>query len=44
MLVFGMINWTGNWYDPEGPAKPRQIAEMVLEMAVRDGKTAEPIR
>ncbi len=32
MLLFGMINWTGNWYDPAGPVKPYAIADMVYEM------------
>lgn len=32
MLLFGMINWTGNWYDASGPIKPDAIADMVLDM------------
>ena len=32
MLLFGMINWTGNWYDVAGPIKPDTIADMALEM------------
>ena len=32
MLLFGMINWTGNWYDPEGPITPGVIADMAFEL------------
>jgi AcrR family transcriptional regulator len=32
MLLFGMINWTGNWYDPAGPVKPTTVADMVFDM------------
>tara|TARA_R110000782_G_scaffold78276_8_gene155537 strand:- start:201371 stop:201949 length:579 start_codon:yes stop_codon:yes gene_type:complete len=32
MLLFGMINWTGNWYDASGPIKPDDIADMVYDM------------
>ena len=32
MLLFGMINWTGNWYDASGPIKPDEIADMAMEM------------
>lgn len=32
MLLFGMINWTGNWYDPAGPIKPSEIADMVTDL------------
>lgn len=35
MLLFGMINWTGNWYDASGPIKPDAIADMALEMVAR---------
>lgn len=31
MLLFGMINWTHNWYDPEGVLKIDELADMVLE-------------
>jgi AcrR family transcriptional regulator len=34
MLLFGMINWTGNWYDPTGPLDPDSIADMAFELAV----------
>lgn len=32
MLLFGMINWTGNWYDPAGAVKVDQLAEMAFAM------------
>lgn len=32
MLLFGMINWTGNWYDAAGQIKPEQIADMAFEL------------
>jgi AcrR family transcriptional regulator len=28
MLFFGMLNWTHTWYDPTGPVKPGQFADM----------------
>ena len=28
MLYFGMINWTHTWLDPDGPARPEQIAAL----------------
>ncbi|QBE92482.1 TetR/AcrR family transcriptional regulator [Sphingomonas paucimobilis] len=31
MLLFGMINWTHTWYDPDGAVKIDELAEMVLE-------------
>ncbi len=37
MLVFGMINWTSNWYDPAGKLTPAQIADLAFEMAIADG-------
>jgi AcrR family transcriptional regulator len=35
MLLFGMINWTGNWYDVSGPLKPDDIAAMTYAMVTR---------
>ena len=32
MLLFGMINWTHTWYDPDGDIKIDELAEMVLEL------------
>lgn len=34
MLLFGMINWTGNWYDASGPIDPDALADMIYEMVV----------
>ncbi len=36
MLVFGMINWTSNWYDPAGPISPEKIANMAFAMIEPD--------
>lgn len=41
MLLFGMINWTHTWYDPDGIVKIDELAEMVLETI---GKKAESKR
>ena len=35
MLLFGMINWTGNWYDPKGPISPDQIADMAFSLITK---------
>ncbi len=32
MLLFGMINWTGNWFDPAGPVSPDGIADMAYAL------------
>jgi AcrR family transcriptional regulator len=32
MLFFGMINWTHTWLDPEGAAKPEQIATLAANV------------
>ncbi|MEC7761294.1 MAG: TetR/AcrR family transcriptional regulator [Pseudomonadota bacterium] len=32
MLFYGMLNWTMNWYDPEGGVKPDELIEMILSM------------
>lgn len=34
MLLFGMINWTKNWYDPAGPVKPDALADMAFAMVL----------
>lgn len=34
MLLFGMINWTGNWFDPTGKLTYQQIADMAYEMVL----------
>ena len=35
MLLFGMINWTHTWLEPEGPVSVDRIADMVVRMASR---------
>jgi AcrR family transcriptional regulator len=31
MLLFGMLNWTLTWFDPEGPVPAEAVTDMVLE-------------
>jgi hypothetical protein len=38
MLIFGMINWTSNWFDPAGKLNHLQIADMAFEMAMMGSK------
>ena len=28
-LLFGMCNWTYNWYDPRGPIKPNELSKII---------------
>lgn len=37
MMLFGMINWTHTWFDPTGPIKPQEIADMAVSM-VTEGR------
>jgi AcrR family transcriptional regulator len=32
MLFFGMINWTHNWYRPDGPIAPEALADMAVDL------------
>ena len=32
MLFFGMINWTHNWYRPDGPIGPEALADMAVDL------------
>lgn len=32
MLMFGMLNWTMNWYDPAGPVGPDRLVDIMLDM------------
>ncbi|MGH6877682.1 MAG: TetR/AcrR family transcriptional regulator [Rhizomicrobium sp.] len=41
MLYFGMLNWTHTWLDPEGSAKPSQIAELAAELFLNGIGTAD---
>ena len=34
MLLFGMINWTSNWYDSNGPITPSELADLALTLAI----------
>lgn len=34
MLVFGMINWTKTWFDPDGPLSAEEVADMAFERVV----------
>jgi len=31
MLFFGMLNWTHTWFNPSGPVRPAQFADMVSD-------------
>ncbi|KKW91648.1 TetR family transcriptional regulator [Sphingobium chungbukense] len=33
MLVFGMINWTKNWYRADGQVSEESLVDMMMEMA-----------
>jgi len=33
--VIGMANWTSRWYSPAGPKTPRQIAEVIADIAMQ---------
>ncbi|WP_374527112.1 TetR/AcrR family transcriptional regulator [Novosphingobium sp.] len=37
MLLFGTINWTSNWFRPEGALTYAQIADMAFDMVVSPG-------
>lgn len=39
--LFGIVNWTYQWYRPEGPQDPDQIADQIFEIFWR-GVAAEP--
>jgi AcrR family transcriptional regulator len=32
MLLFGMINWTKTWFDPDGPIKAPELAELAADI------------
>ena len=38
--VIGMANWTSRWYSPSGVRSPREIAEIIADLALH-GLTAE---
>jgi AcrR family transcriptional regulator len=33
--VIGMANWTSRWYSPAGPKTPREIAEIIADIAMQ---------
>lgn len=42
MLLFGMINWTSNWFRPGGPLSSSDIADMAFELALGGQGTRPP--
>jgi AcrR family transcriptional regulator len=40
MLVFGMINWTHTWFDPNGAVSAEQLADMAVDLALGGLKEA----
>lgn len=40
MLVFGMINWTHTWFDPDGAVSAEQLADMAVDLALGGLKKA----
>lgn len=40
MLVFGMINWTHTWFDPNGAVSAEQLADMAVDLALGGLKKA----
>ena len=34
MLIFGMINWTHTWFDPNGTVSPDRLADMVVDFTM----------
>jgi AcrR family transcriptional regulator len=38
MLVFGMINWTHTWFDPQGPVSADALANMVVDLTLSAAK------
>lgn len=41
MALFGMINWTYQWYRPDGGASPEHIAEQIAEFTLRGIRPAD---
>jgi AcrR family transcriptional regulator len=46
MLVFGMINWTHNWFDPKGAIEVRTLAALAADLTIAGvrGLIAQPAR
>jgi hypothetical protein len=34
MIIFGMLNWTHTWYDPDGPLGVDKLARMIVNTAM----------
>jgi AcrR family transcriptional regulator len=32
MFLFGLVNWTYTWYDPDGAIEPEEIAERIADL------------
>ncbi len=41
MLLFGMINWTHTWFDPDGPVSADQIGRMALDLMLNSHRLCE---
>jgi AcrR family transcriptional regulator len=37
MLLFGMINWTHTWFDPNGPVSASEVADMAIQLVMPSG-------
>jgi AcrR family transcriptional regulator len=41
--VIGMANWTSRWYSPKGPKTPREIAEIIADIAMQGLRKPEGV-
>ncbi len=42
LLLFGMLNWSGHWYRPDGPLTVDQLADSAVALLLgHPGKNAE---
>lgn len=39
--VIGMANWTSRWYSPSGPRTPKEIGEIIADMALQGLRARE---
>jgi hypothetical protein len=44
MLLFGMINWTSNWFKPGGQLSSSDIADMAFDLVLGGQGAAAPAR